>query len=228
MKNYTFKRGFFQVFGLLLLALGVSGVLIGGLGSGAVDSVSFGFNKLTNLFDQGTWNFIINGVLVLILLILTKKPKVLLSLIVLFLMTFFINWGLDLFEWIFNITLMDTTTGISNNLFVDGQVFNAIWVSVVSLLSMALGVALLIVYKGILSPYDESVVFIDSKIKNYSISKIIVDGFFMLFGLVLGIINGSPFEQIGIFSVITVIVLGPTINLFIKIFSKGENENGIE
>lgn len=231
MEKYTFKRGFFQVFGLVLLALGISGGLVGGLGSGAVDAFAFGFYKLTGILDQGTWTFIVNGTLVIILILLTRKWRILLSVIVLLILTVAINLGISLYEWIFNFTFFDNVTGISNNLLIDGQLFNAIWVSILSLIVMAVGVALLIVHKGILSPYDEWSIFLKEKFNSYTIGKIVLDGTFLILGLVLGFINGRPFEQIGFFSIVLVMFLGPTTSLFLKIFNKndkGEENNEIE
>lgn len=214
---------FFQIFGMAVLALGVAGVIAAGIGAGAVDAVAFGFMKLTNgVLEVGTWTFLINVVLALLLLLVTRKPKVLLTLLSVLLMGMFINLWSKMFEGIFDYQL------INSNIYAAGQTFHAIWIALVSVVLMAIGVALLINFKSILTPYDESAVYLEGVLGKYFLAKMVLDGGFMLVGLLLGFINGKPFEQVGPISLVIVFGLGPLINLFINLFKKGKVENETE
>ena len=69
---------------------------------------------------------------------------------------------------------------------------------------------------------------LETKTKNYSLAKSILDGTCLLVALVFGFIIGRPFSQINIFSVVIVLGLGPIIGLFIKMFKKGTKQNEIK
>lgn len=218
MNKKNIRFAFFQILSLILLALGVAGVIISGLGAGAVDALAYFLMRSTKLLDVGNWTIIINVSLVLFLLITTRKLAVLFTLLVVFVMGEAINIWINSFEKIFNLVLKDGQT-----LFSTDRLLIAIIIALVSLVVMAISVAIMIKEKTVKSPYDEFAIFLADKLNNYSLAKILLDGTFMLVAFLIAILTkGVKFtEQINVFSLIIVFGLGPLINLFTNLFTNG-------
>lgn len=207
----------FQVLGTVVFTLGVAGLVVAGLGSGSIDAAAY-FSSLLFGLTQGTWTFILNFSLAAVLLIFTRKPKVLLNVAMLFVASFFIDIWIKVFENIFKFEIKLTTININNG-FVE-----ALLVAIFSFIVLAVGVSILIHNKSILSPLDEFTVFLAGFTKKYFIAKIIVDGSFLVMAIILGLFIGPKeiSKQINFFSFIIVFLLGPVINLLLHLFKKGD------
>ena len=218
MNRKNIRFAFFQILSLILLALGVAGVIISGLGAGAVDALAYFLLRSTKLLNVGNWTIIINVSLVLFLIIATRKLAVLFTLLVVFVMGEAINIWINSFEKIFNLVLKDGQT-----LFSTDRLLIAIIIALVSLVVMAISVAIMIKEKTVKSPYDEFAIFLADKLNNYSLAKILLDGTFMLVAFLIAILTkGVKFtEQINVFSLIIVFGLGPLISLFTNLFTNG-------
>lgn len=216
-----------QILGTLIFTLGVAGLVVAGLGSGPIDAAAY-FASVLFGFTQGTWTFILNGLLAVTLLLATKNLKVFLNIVMLLVASVLIDFWIGIYENIFSFDVINTTIN-NNNGFVTG-----LSVAIFSFFMVAFGVSILINFKSILSPLDAFTVFIAKFTKKYFIAKILIDTTFLVIALILGFIIGTSYisNQINFFSLVIVFGTGPVINILLDLYkknSKGEKVNdGIE
>ena len=210
----------------MILALGVAGVAIGGLGLSDIDVFSYYLMKITYSkigMELGTWTAIVNILIAVILFLITRNKKLFLSVIFVFFIGVFIDLWVLLFESIFSLNLAQ-----GESLQMMNKTFLAYVISIPSLVLIALGVALIAVNDGVISPYDELALLMETKMKHFFLVKIILDGGFMLMGLIIALITNSVSEQFGPFSIVIIVVIGPMIHLFLKLFRPKEVESNKE
>src|SRR5690554_460821 len=215
-----------QILGTLIFTLGVAGLVAAGLGSGPIDAAAYFASVLLGL-TQGSWTFILNGLLAITLLIATKNLKVFLNIIMLLVSSVLIDFWIGIYENIFSFVVINTTIN-NNNGFVSG-----LSVAIFSFFMVAFGVSILINFKSILSPLDAFTVFVSKFTKIYFIATILVDTKFLVIALILGFIIGTSYitKLINFFSLIIVFGTGPVINMLLDLYKKmkGEKLNvGIE
>src|SRR5690554_533590 len=107
-----------QILGTLIFTLGVAGLVAAGLGSGPIDAAAYFASVLLGL-TQGSWTFILNGLLAITLLIATKNLKVFLNIIMLLVSSVLIDFWIGIYENIFSFDVINTTIN-NNNGFVSG------------------------------------------------------------------------------------------------------------
>lgn len=219
-----------QILGTMIFTLGVAGLVAAGLGSGPIDAAAYFASVLLGL-SQGSWTFILNCILAIILLLATKNLKVFLNIAMFIISGVFIDLWIGMYKLIYNLP-----TNPNNSLI---TIYNhygfskAIIPAVFSFFMLALGVSILLNFKSILSPLDEFTVFVSTFTKKYFIAKILVDLTFLVIALILGFIIGasSISDQINFFSIIIVFGTGPVINLLLELYKKMKGEkiyDGIE
>lgn len=211
-----FKKIMIHIFGLILLAFGITGVLMARLGASPLDA----FNQFaSDLIPLGyvtvaVTTFISNFIMALVIFILTRKKELGLSIVVSFILSLFIQ------GWIMLILLVPESTFNS--------LFFRIPLALTALLSAGFGTAVLIVNAWALSPYDEVMMYIAGKTNSIKKAKIIVDATFFVGAVILGIISKNLFEHVFIFSIIVVMGLGPLINYFVDILKRRIDRNETE
>lgn len=213
-KSNILKGLIYQFLGLLLYGFGIASIVVAGIGASPIDALSYYLDKIDNInfINQGIWLAIINLVIALILFIITKEKKLVYGVVVAVVAGVFVNLGLTIYDLIFN---------LNNTLLIDKyNLLTSIIVSFFGIILLALGIALMIVKKSLLSSYDDLSLFLEKLFKKYFIAKVVLDGLFLVLALIFGFIYKKPFEQIGILSIVIVIGLGPIINLFIKLLEK--------
>lgn len=189
-------RIIFFIFGLILLSFGISLIIKSEFGTSAWDAVSVGLFKHFNL-SVGIWMNIVAVILVISSGIMLKKMPRLTTLIT----SIVLGGCLDF--WLFSIRKITVdSTVLSIILFLMGVVI------------MAFGVATYLVSKLPPNPLDYFMVCVHEKF-NISIAKArtICEGI----GFILGILLSGP---IGIGTIIILIMVGPTIQFFLKYTNK--------
>lgn len=233
-KKELLKKSVLQVVGLLILTFGISGIVASYAGASPFDALVFYAaaisHKLTGwgFMDQGNWTIISNVLIFLFLYLVTKNWKLIFSVIVVIVMGIFINMWLGIFGSIFGqganaIIALDKSSLSFLNILYSFSFAGA------SIVFMAFGASILIFNKLFVSPYDELSLFLQKSIGKYSIAKMILDGSSFVIALILAIIFSfmdktsilkTVTDQIFIFSIAVVLLLGPLISLFLKIFER--------
>ena len=201
---------FNQLIGLIFYGLGIAGIVIAGLGASPIDAFSYYLNKLVPAINQGYWLAIVNLTIAIILFIILKKIRLIFSIGIALITGIFVNLGLIIFRQVLN---LNSTELISN-------IYVAILVASIGIIMMAFGIAWMIVNNSLVSPYDELSIYLQTLTNNYALSKMILDGTFLILAIIVGLIYGKVFEQINVFSIVVVLGLGPLINIFVKLFKK--------
>ncbi|QNO15876.1 membrane protein [Alkalicella caledoniensis] len=98
------KRYLFYFIGLFISAVGITGVIVAELGTGAWDSVFVGLTNKVGL-SPGSWNIITGGLLMLFNASLAKKKPEFLSFLTVFILGVFIDINLFLYSFIDIVTL---------------------------------------------------------------------------------------------------------------------------
>lgn len=217
------KKGSLQVLGMILFGIGVALVVFTGAGASPLDAFANYMMQLTGVLGQGDWTTILNVMFAIIVFLLTKNKLVFISIIISVLNGFIINFWIDILSKIF--TSVDfgsnqTLFLVYNNSFLEYLFVFAF--GILGLSFLALGIAILIVNKLYLTPYDDMSVYLETKTKKYWQAKSILDGVCLVIALILGVIINNVWNQINVFSFVVVFGLGPLIGMFIKILSKNK------
>ncbi|VEU80822.1 YczE/YyaS/YitT family protein [Haploplasma axanthum] len=218
-KKIIIRKVVFEIIGIILLALGVTGIIVTELGASSLDAFNVFFGKLVKI-ETGTATLITNAVIAVILFALTRNFKLVFSIVVGILIGLCINFWQPLLNNIFNI-------GDANS------IMNHYWFSIpfglVSIVIVAIGAAILIIEKLPMSSYDELTLYLSKKIGSYHKTKVLLDTFFLILAIILGLITKLLTTQINFFTIIVVIGVGPTINFILRIYEKRkEKKNAIE
>lgn len=216
-KTYIIKKGIMQIFGMLFFGFGVAFVVLAGAGASPLDAVANYSSVLSNFGTQGDWTFIWNVIFAITVFALTRKKKIFITIIISFIIKYFIDFGIDTILYIFpNIDFYGSQQTIRTEL----GLLPGLLTGSIGLVLLSIGIGSLLANDLFLTPYDELSVYIEGKVGKYSVAKSILDGTSLLVALVLGFIIKTPFAQIYVFSIVVVFGLGPLIALFIRIFTK--------
>lgn len=194
-KERTIRIIFFTL-GLMLLSFGISLIIKSGFGTSAWDAVSVGlFNKFN--LSVGIWMNIVAIILVIASGIMLKKIPRFTTLIT----SIVLGGCLDF--WLF----------CTREIIIDSTIFSVI-VFLIGVAIMAFGVATYLISELPPNPLDYFMVCTHEKF-NISIAKArtICEGI----GFILGILLSGP---IGIGTIIILIMVGPTIQFFLKYTNK--------
>ena len=190
------KKILILLLGLLAISLASALLMITALGGDAMTVINQGTSTFLNI-DIAWGTLINNGILFLIMLAFNRKQ---------------INIGtigaavlIGPFISMFMMILPDSFTD---------KIFINFIISLASLVICAFGLALYIYSSSGLGPFEGVVDILAKKIKfKFGYSKIIMDAIFFSLGALLGgVFNVS--------SVISVIIVGPLINLFLYLLNK--------
>lgn len=208
-----------QILGMLLYSFGVAAIVFSSLGSSPIDAATYFMNDLIPFFDElipgmpgiGIWLIIFNILIALLLVFLNKQYSIWKNIIVSIVIGLTVNLAIFIYRNIFNVS--DLLTDNHN-------IFLKILVSFFGINFMSFGIAYLAHNNLEATPFDELALYLEKTIKKYYISKIILDGSFLLIALLLGFISGDPLIQIGWFTIVVLALLGPFINMYINLLTK--------
>ncbi|MDY0278583.1 MAG: hypothetical protein RBQ97_10930 [Acholeplasma sp.] len=216
-KKEIASKIFYQIIGLVILSFGVTGIIVTNLGAGSFDAFNVFFSELIHT-QPGTTTFLTSAIMAIILALIKKEPKILISMLVALLTGVFINGWIEVFTLLLN---LESSSSIMKNL----------WFSIpfylISMIITALGAVMLIVTKSIMSSYDEVTLYLGSKLGSYKKGKIALDGAFLILAVILGLISKTLFTQINFFTVFVVITLGPIINFMLDQYNKKKGDRNV-
>lgn len=218
MKN-KIKITAYQLIGMLFYSFGVAGIVFSSLGASPIDAATYYANELIPVFNdlipnmsgQGVWLIVFNILIAIGLLIFSKRYNIWINILVSIAIGLLFNLGLFSYAKLFNIT------GIMNE---NQSIFLRLLVSFVGINMMSFGIGYLAYNRLFGTPFDELTIEVEKTVKKYYLSKIIMDGSFLLIAFLLGIIYKDVFKQIGLFTVVVLIGLGPLINMYINLLTK--------
>lgn len=186
------KKVIIHVLGLFFLAFGVSSIVLAKLGAAPLDAVNQFISELTKgTLTLGIATFISNAIMTMIILAFTRKPKILISLVISLILSGFI----DLWVYFYSFVPGDLMINV---------LFRIIIV-IVAILVITVSTGVLIFNNLILSPYDEFVLFISNKAKSYQKGRLIVDVGFLSIAIILGFILNNLTTKLSIFNTKNVI-----------------------
>jgi|GEM_PF-795645 len=218
MKKEFLSKIFFQILGIVLISFGVAGIILTKLGAGTFDAFCTFLTYLIGIKIEnvGTVNLVLNLIIAFIIFLITKNKKIFLSMVVGIVLGVFINFAVIIYNAIFPV--LDSGKSLLEN------IYFGIFVDFIAIFLVGMGAAILLTKNLIMAPYDELVKVLAIKFKSFKTSKIILDSFFLVNAIILGLIVGRIFEQINIFTVITVYGFGAATGFFVKIIERGKNE----
>lgn len=197
-------RLFEHIMGFIILSLGIVFVLNAELGAGAMDAFNYYLAEL--LQDKISFVTIgriaiLNGICVIFLTyFLSKDKKVFISFIYIFIVGNF----LDMWQLLFGFVPEEWYATF----------FLRLLLASVGVIVIAIGVSFTLTSGHMPSPFERLLLELDKKIHNISITKILIDGSYLLLAIVLGLLNGHVFEQIGLFTIVLTFLTGFLVKHF--------------
>lgn len=197
---------FEHIFGFILISLGIVFVLTAQLGAGPMDAFNYYLSEIISknhpFFTVGRIA-ILNGLFAVILsYILSKDYKVLISFIFIFIVGNFIDIWIYLFGFVPDTWFISFTSRFL--------------LASIGILILGVGVALTVNTGYPPSPFESLLLVLDKRINNISITKVLIDGSYLIVALILGYIYGDMLEQIGIFTVVLTLFTGVIVKYFSK------------
>jgi len=214
MKKEILSKIFFQILSLLLIAFGLAAMVLTKLGSNSYNAFCTFFALLIGLSVEstGTINLTINSMIALGIFFTTKNKRIFLSMIVGIILGLFINFSVVVYKNIFPV--LDSGKTILEN------TYFGIFTNFIAIILIGIGAATLYTKKLVMTPSDELVKLLSVKLKSFKTSKIVLDAFFLINAIILGLIVNKLFEQINVFTIISVYAFGASVGFFIKLFNR--------
>ncbi len=203
------KKIIAQLLGFFVISFGIVGIIYSKLGAAPIDAFNYFLYTITPL-SLGTIT-VLSGVLVAaICFIVERKWSILFSIVFLFTVGIFV----DLWKYMFDLL---------------PQVwFEDLWVRIplalVSLVFITFGVAITISTGLTMAPYEQMMLIIDRKVHNLGLSKMLIEGTFLLMAIFLGIYTKQLWDQVFIMTIVITLVNGPLSHQFVKLIKKIKKE----
>ncbi len=212
MKKIKFSRELAYFIGIILLAIGTAMMSKGGYGMSMVVAPAYiiyqKFSAYTNLISFGLTEYIVQGILLIIMIIVVGRFKF--TFIGAFITTFIYGLILDLFMYLMSL--------FSINYIVIRIIFY-----IIGELICTMGIAFLFQTYLIPEVYDLFVKEVSKKYNfNFSKTKIVYDIISLLISISLSFIlfGFGNFVGVGIGTIIIAFINGPLIGLFTKLYLK--------
>lgn len=211
------KKIIIHIIALLFLAFGIASIVLAKIGAAPLDASNAFLSDLTNgKLSLGITTFMTNTLMTFIILFFTKKPKILISLLVSLILSGFIDLWVNIYGNI-PIELM-------------GHLCFRIGIVILAILIITVSTGILIANDLILSPYDEFVLFISTKTNSYKKGRLLVDFTYFVIAIILGLtlnrvtnnlsifdFNNKLYQQINVMTIILVLSLPILIDTSAKI-----------
>lgn len=207
-----FKKIMIHIFGLIVLAFGITGVVMARLGASPLDA----FNQYLSMLipwefvTLGVTTFVSNFIMALVIFALTRRKELGISVLLTFVLSAFITM------WLYLIGLVPTN--------ISDMLYFRIPLAILALFGSAYGLSVLIINALSLTPYDEVTMFVAEKTNSIRNAKIYVEGGFLIGAIILALI-AKDWTYINVFSVVVVVALGPLINMFMNIIQRRIEKN---
>ncbi len=211
------KRIIAHLFGFTLVGLGVSLIIFSNQGAFPLDALNWFLAELTpsKFIDNGVWNYIMSTLIAIVTYLIIRKPKVFISIV----MVLFVSLSISLFGSLILNTLPQ-------------HIALKIILAPVGLLIIAFGANFTIVSGLPAAPVEQLMVVLTIHTNSLKRSRYYMEAVFAALAIVVGLIYGDLFKQIGWFSVVAILFIGPLMELLMplnkKIIGLKENENEVK
>lgn len=193
------------VLGLVLLAFSVALAHISAFGLSPLSSVPFVLSLKFTIFSKGTWTSLVMVLLLIVLIVLTKKS--IKSALADFLLSFVFGWLVDFALWLF----AGIPTGIAWRILYYAIGFFAI----------PMGITLFVKSGYPLLPFDSFVRDLSSYYGwKYSITKTITDITFVSFSILFSLLALGGLKDVGVGTIVTALFTGFIIKLYSQALDK--------
>lgn len=215
----NFKKVVLHTLGFIIIALGIANIITSKLGASPIDAFNYFLHKITlEISANITLGMVIIGtglVVTFLTYLLNKKKNMIISAVFLLVVGVFV----DMWMLVFNV-IPDSFFSI---------MLIRILLATFGMLLCAFGVSITILTGLPASPYERLMLVINDKIHSISISKIIIEGSFLIFAVILGLITKSLFEQVHVFTLVMTFMMGILVSMFTHLIKnkilKGELVN---
>lgn len=190
------------IFAINLVSMGITLYLKAGIGVGSWDVLN---NNLAQFyrFSFGTWVFIVGIITILVSQILYFRPDSFLAIISGFIMGLFADLWLIVFQFQLN------------NFYLQLIIF------LFATLLLGSGISLLVLTKLPPTPADILMLSLMKRFKvNFFISRTMTEALALITGIIVGIINNAPFNNIGLGTLLSLSLVGSTVQITSKFWKK--------
>lgn len=199
------KKIITQMLGFFIVALGIVGIVYARLGAAPIDAFNYFVYTITPL-SLGTLT-VMSGVLVAVIcFIIDRKWSILISVGFLFTVGIFV----DAWKWVFDL--------LPAVLFM--ELYYRIPLALISLFFITFGVALTISTGLTMAPYEQLMLIINRKVHHLGLSKMMIEGTFLVMAIILGIYTRQLWDQVFVMTVIITLVNGPLSHYFYTLIKK--------
>ena len=199
------KKIFIQISGFFIVALGIVGIVYARLGAAPIDAFNYFVYTITPL-SLGTLTVMSGVAVALLCFIIDRKWSILIS--IGFLLT--VGIFVDAWKWVFDL--------LPSVLFM--ELYYRIPMALISLIFITFGVALTISTGLMMAPYEQLMLIINRKVHHLGLSKMIIEGTFLVMAMILGIYTKQLWDQVFIMTIVITLVNGPLSHYFYTLIIK--------
>ena len=201
------KKISIQLLGFFIVAFGIVGIIYSRLGAAPIDAFNYFVYTITPL-SLGTLT-VMSGVMVAVIcFIVERKWSIVFSVLFLFTVGVFV----DAWKYVFDL--------VPSIWF--SELYIRIPLALLSLLLITFGVALTISTGLTMAPYEQLMLIIDRKVHNLGLSKMMIEGTFLLMAIALGIYTKQLWDQVFVMTIVITLVNGPLSHQFVKLIRKNQ------
>jgi len=195
------KRIIVHMSGFFLISFGIVGIIMSKLGAAPIDAFNYFMYVLTPL-SLGTWAIITGVFAAVVSFIIDRKKNILISVALLFM----IGALIDLWKYLFELLPLSL---------LESYAFR-VPLALFSLIIVSFGVALTLITGLPSSPFERLLLSFNRWIKNLTLTKIMIEGTFLVLAIILGLVTGELLTQVHIFTVVLTFSIGPLVSLFMR------------
>lgn len=198
------KKVFIHLSGFIIVALGISVILHTNVGATPIDAFNYFVVHMVGVpwFTQGIMTFVTGFSVALISYFAEKGKDVWISVVFLFVVGFFVDF------WNAILDLVPAT------------LYSPLWIRIslamITVFVIAFGVSLTLISGLVTSPFERLLKTMNHKGIPLGLAKIMIEGTFLIFAIILGLITGELLKQVNAFTIILTLSMGPLIAVYMQ------------
>lgn len=204
------KKIVIQILAFFFIAFGIVGIIFSRLGAAPIDAFNYFVYTITPI-SLGTMT-VLTGVLVAVICyVIDRKWQMIFSILFLFTVGVFV----DAWKWVYELLPAGFYELYSVR----------IPLALISLFIITFGVGVTISTGLTMAPFEQLMLIIDRKIHNLGLSKMLIEGTFLMAAIALGIYTRQLWDQVFIMTIVITLINGPLSHFFAKQIMKRKGEN---
>jgi len=203
------KKIIIQVLAFFIIAFGIVGIIFSRLGAAPIDAFNYFVYTITPI-SLGTMTVLTGVFVAVICFVIDRKWQMIFSILFLFTVGFFVD------AWKFVYELLPQG-------FYDPYIIR-IPLALISLLIITFGVGVTISTGLTMAPFEQLMLIIDRKVHNLGLSKMMIEGVFLIVAIALGIYTKQLWDQVFIMTIVITLINGPLSHFFAKQIMKRKGE----